>query len=133
MLGTLSSPALDSEYQRERATLDSLDTALKRQAIEIRRQKLATKEAADLANVQIRAAERDSSGQNGPSTRVRSRSATSRPPRSSRESAKLTSDNAMRERRASSRRASTSTCVRAEIERERHATWSRTSSAASTS
>ena len=59
VLGTLASPALDSEYQRERATLDSLDTALKRQAIEIRRQKLATKEAADLANVQIRAAERE--------------------------------------------------------------------------
>ena len=28
VLGTLASPALDSEYQRERATLDSLDTAL---------------------------------------------------------------------------------------------------------
>jgi HlyD family secretion protein len=59
VLGTLASPTLESEYQRERATLDSLDTALKRQAIEIRRQKLATKEAADLANVQIRAAERE--------------------------------------------------------------------------
>jgi HlyD family secretion protein len=59
VLGTLASPSLESEYQRERATLDSLDTALRRQAIEIRRQKLATKEAADLANVQIRAAERE--------------------------------------------------------------------------
>ncbi len=59
VLGTLASPALESEYQRERATLESLDTALQRQAIEIRRQKLATKEAADLANVQIRAAERE--------------------------------------------------------------------------
>ncbi|MEZ5500521.1 MAG: HlyD family efflux transporter periplasmic adaptor subunit [Steroidobacteraceae bacterium] len=55
----LASPTLESEYQRERATLESLDTALQRQAIEIRRQKLATKEAADLANVQIRAAERE--------------------------------------------------------------------------
>jgi HlyD family secretion protein len=59
VLATLASPSLESEYQRERATLDSLDTALQRQAIEIRRQKLATKEAADLANVQIRAAERE--------------------------------------------------------------------------
>jgi HlyD family secretion protein len=59
VLATLASPTLESEYQRERATLESLDTALQRQAIEIRRQKLATKEAADLANVQIRAAERE--------------------------------------------------------------------------
>jgi HlyD family secretion protein len=59
VLGKLASPSLESEYQRENATLESLDTALQRQAIEIRRQKLATKEAADLANVQIRAAERE--------------------------------------------------------------------------
>jgi HlyD family secretion protein len=59
VLATLASPSLESEFQRERATLESLDTALQRQAIEIRRQKLATKEAADLANVQIRAADRE--------------------------------------------------------------------------
>jgi len=59
VLATLASPTLENEYQRERATLESLDTALRRQSIEIRRQKLATKEAADLANVQIRAAERE--------------------------------------------------------------------------
>ncbi len=59
VLALLASPSLESEYQRERATLESLDTALQRQAIEVRRQKLATKEAADLANVQIRAAERE--------------------------------------------------------------------------
>jgi HlyD family secretion protein len=59
VLATLASPSLESEYQRENATLESLDTALQRQAIEIRRQKLATKEAADLANVQIRAADRE--------------------------------------------------------------------------
>ncbi|MGB5130969.1 MAG: HlyD family efflux transporter periplasmic adaptor subunit [Steroidobacteraceae bacterium] len=58
-LATLVSPTLENEFQRERATLESLDTTLRRQAIEIRRQKLATKEAADLANVQIRAAERE--------------------------------------------------------------------------
>ena len=59
VLAKLASPTLESEYQRENATLESLDTALQRQAIEVRRQKLATKEAADLANVQIRAAERE--------------------------------------------------------------------------
>src|SRR6185503_6230025 len=59
VLGKLASPSLENEYQRENATLESLDTTLQRQAIEVRRQKLATKEAADLANVQIRAAERE--------------------------------------------------------------------------
>ncbi|MGH8129828.1 MAG: efflux RND transporter periplasmic adaptor subunit [Steroidobacteraceae bacterium] len=59
VLATLASPTLENEYQRERATLESLDTALQRQGIEIRRQKLSTQEAADLANVQIRAAERE--------------------------------------------------------------------------
>jgi HlyD family secretion protein len=59
VLAKLASPSLESEYQRENATLESLDTALQRQAIEVRRQKLATKEAADLANVKIRGAERE--------------------------------------------------------------------------
>jgi len=59
VLATLVSPTLENEYRSERATLDSLDTALQRQAIEIRRQKLRTQEEADLANVQIRAAERE--------------------------------------------------------------------------
>jgi HlyD family secretion protein len=59
VLATLVSPTLENEFQRERATLDSLDTALQRQAIEIRRQKLRTQEQADLANVTIRAAERE--------------------------------------------------------------------------
>jgi len=59
VLATLASPALENEYQRERATLESLDTALQRQTIEIRRQKLRTQEEADLANVTIRAAERE--------------------------------------------------------------------------
>ncbi len=58
-LATLVSPALENEYQRERATLESLDTALARQRIEIRRQQLRSQEEMDLANVQIRAAERE--------------------------------------------------------------------------
>ena len=59
VLATLASPTLENEYQRERATLESVDTALQRQVIEIRRQKLRAQEEADLANVQIRAAERE--------------------------------------------------------------------------
>jgi HlyD family secretion protein len=59
VLATLASPTLENEYQRERATLESLDTALQRQGIEMRRQKLRTQEESDLANVQIRAAERE--------------------------------------------------------------------------
>src|SRR5690348_15464461 len=38
VLGTLDSPELKNEYQRERATLDSLNAALAHQEIEIRRQ-----------------------------------------------------------------------------------------------
>jgi HlyD family secretion protein len=95
VLGTLASPSLESEYQRERATLDSVDTALQRQAIEIRRQKLATREAADLANVRIRAAEREyerakwAFGEGAiPERDLKSAE-------DNRESAKLTYDNAM--------------------------------------
>jgi HlyD family secretion protein len=102
VLGTLASPALDSEYQRERATLESLDTTLQRQAIEIRRQKLATKEAADLANVEIRAAEREY------------------------QRAKWAFDEGAIPERDSSGRASTSTCAPGASSASGRATWSRT-------
>jgi HlyD family secretion protein len=59
VLGTLDSPALVNEYARERATLDSLNVALGRQEIELRRQELEDREKADLAQVQIHAAERE--------------------------------------------------------------------------
>jgi HlyD family secretion protein len=42
VLATLDSPELNNEYQRERATLDSLNAALSRQEIEIRRQLLTS-------------------------------------------------------------------------------------------
>jgi HlyD family secretion protein len=58
-LATLDSPALKNEYERERATLDSLDAALARQEIEIRRQILHSREQADLAKVAITAANRE--------------------------------------------------------------------------
>jgi len=59
VLATLDSPALVNEHARERATLDSLDVALGRQEIEVRRQKLEDKEKADLAQVSVHAAERE--------------------------------------------------------------------------
>ena len=58
-LASLDSPELRNEYQRERATLDSLNAALARQEIEIRRQLLTSKQQSDLAQVAINAAERE--------------------------------------------------------------------------
>ena len=58
-LASLDSPALKNEYERERATLDSLDAALARQEIEIRRQILQSRQQADLAKVAISAADRE--------------------------------------------------------------------------
>lgn len=59
VLATLDSPDLKNEYQRERATLDSLNAALAHQEIEIRRQLLTSQQQADLAQVAIKAAERE--------------------------------------------------------------------------
>jgi len=59
VLATLDSPELKNEYQRERATLDSLNAALAHQEIEIRRQLLTSQQQADLAQVAIEAAERE--------------------------------------------------------------------------
>jgi len=59
VLAILDSPELMNEYQRERATLDSLNAALERQEIEIRRQLLTSQQQADLAQVAIKAAERE--------------------------------------------------------------------------
>jgi HlyD family secretion protein len=59
VLATLDSPELSNEYQRERATLDSLSAALEHQQIEIRRQLLTGQQQADLAQVAIKAAERE--------------------------------------------------------------------------
>jgi HlyD family secretion protein len=58
-LATLDSPELTNELQREEATLDSLDAALARQRIEIRREILTAQQQADLAQVAIKAAERE--------------------------------------------------------------------------
>ena len=59
LLATVDSPELRNEFQREQATLDSLTTDLERQRIEVRRKVLANQQAADLASVQIKAAQRE--------------------------------------------------------------------------
>ncbi len=59
VLAVLDSPELTNEYQRERATLESLDTALARQKIEVRAQNLTSQQQADLMKVSIDAAQRE--------------------------------------------------------------------------
>jgi HlyD family secretion protein len=59
LLATLDSPSLRNEYQRERATLESLDVDLRREQIEVRRRILQSRQASDMAGVAIRAAERE--------------------------------------------------------------------------
>jgi HlyD family secretion protein len=59
VLGVVDSAALTNEYERERATLISVEAALDRQTIEVRRQILKSSQDSDLAKVQITAAERE--------------------------------------------------------------------------
>jgi len=59
VLAVVDSPELKSEYLRERATLDSLDAGIAHQQIEIRQQLLTSQQQADLAQVEINAAQRE--------------------------------------------------------------------------
>jgi HlyD family secretion protein len=59
VLATVDSPELRNEYLRERATLDSLDAALAHQQLQVRQQLLTSQQQADLAQVAIKAAERE--------------------------------------------------------------------------
>lgn len=59
LLATVDSPGLRNEYQRERATLDSLVVDLRREEIEVRRKILQSQQNADMAGVAIRAGERE--------------------------------------------------------------------------
>jgi HlyD family secretion protein len=59
VLATIYSPTLTNEYERERATLDSVDAALQRQDIDVRSQLLQNQQTSDLAAVQLKAAERE--------------------------------------------------------------------------
>jgi HlyD family secretion protein len=59
VIATVESPELRNELEREQSSLASLELAVQRQAIDTRRQLLANQQAADLANVEIQAAERE--------------------------------------------------------------------------
>jgi HlyD family secretion protein len=59
VLASLSSPDLSNEYQRELATLQSMDAALARQRIELQQQLLGNQQQADLAAVEMQAALRE--------------------------------------------------------------------------
>ncbi len=59
VLASLSSPDLGNEYQRELATLQSMDAALARQRIELQQELLANQQQADLAAVRMQAALRE--------------------------------------------------------------------------
>ena len=59
LLATVDSPGLRNEFQRERATLESIVVDLRRQEIDVRRKILQSQQTADMAGVAIRAAERE--------------------------------------------------------------------------
>ena len=59
LIATIDSPELTNELEREQATLDSLETNLKRQEIENRKEILRARQVVDLADVELTAAERE--------------------------------------------------------------------------
>ncbi|MDJ0940170.1 MAG: HlyD family efflux transporter periplasmic adaptor subunit [Woeseiaceae bacterium] len=59
LVATIDSPGLDNELDRERATLDSLETNLQRQSIENKKLLLKGQQTVDLARVELVAAERE--------------------------------------------------------------------------
>jgi HlyD family secretion protein len=58
-IAAVDSPELRNELEREQASLAGLEVAVQRQAIDTRRQLLANQQASDLADVAIKAAERE--------------------------------------------------------------------------
>ncbi len=59
VIASIDSPALRNELEREQATQAALDLAVQRQSIDTRRQILATQQTIDLANLNIKAAQRE--------------------------------------------------------------------------
>ncbi len=59
LLARLESPELENELAREKASLENQEATLARESIEIRRKMLANREAADLAALQLQAADRE--------------------------------------------------------------------------
>jgi len=59
VVASMDSPGLRNEMERESATLAALEVALQRQNIDTRRQVLAAQQTIDLANLSIKAAQRE--------------------------------------------------------------------------
>ncbi|MEM8817737.1 MAG: HlyD family efflux transporter periplasmic adaptor subunit, partial [Pseudomonadota bacterium] len=59
LIATVESPELANELDREQATLESLETNLKRQEIENRKDIIRARQVVDLAQVELTAAERE--------------------------------------------------------------------------
>jgi HlyD family secretion protein len=59
LLATVDSPSLRNEFERERATLDSMVADLQKQEIDARRSRLESQQKSDMARVAIQAAERE--------------------------------------------------------------------------
>lgn len=59
LVASIDSPELTNEFERERATLDSLETNLQRQTIDNKRAQLEAQQVVDLAEVELTAAERE--------------------------------------------------------------------------
>jgi len=59
LIGMIDSPELANELDRERATLDSLETNLQRQTIDHKMKLLEGRQSVDLARVELTAAERE--------------------------------------------------------------------------
>ncbi|MEM8489779.1 MAG: efflux RND transporter periplasmic adaptor subunit [Pseudomonadota bacterium] len=59
LIARIDSPELNNELQRESATLDSLETNLKRQSIDNKKLLLESQQVVDLATVRLTAAERE--------------------------------------------------------------------------
>lgn len=59
LIASIDSPELTNEFEREQATLDSLETNLQRQTIDNKRAKLEAQQVVDLAQVELTAAERE--------------------------------------------------------------------------
>jgi HlyD family secretion protein len=59
LLATVDSPELQNELAKEKSTLENEEATLSRESIEIRRKMLANRQAADVADLQLHAAERE--------------------------------------------------------------------------
>ena len=59
LLATVDSPELRNEFAKEKASLENQEATLSRESIEIRRKSLANRQTADVADIQLQAAERE--------------------------------------------------------------------------